>query len=46
MMHFNNTSLIESRYGLIGSTAWGELNADYLQKRVIAYVNTDVGKFI
>ncbi|ANB13816.1 Vps70p [Sugiyamaella lignohabitans] len=29
-------------YGLLGSTEWGEDNAEYLQHHVIAYLNVDV----
>jgi hypothetical protein len=31
--------------GLLGSTAWAEQNAAYLQSHVIAYLNVDVGRW-
>lgn len=30
-------------FGLIGSTEWGEANADYVRQHAFAYVNADVG---
>ena len=30
-------------FGLVGSTEWGEANADWLRAHCIAYVNADVG---
>lgn len=30
-------------FGLLGSTAFGELNADWIDKTAVAYINVDSG---
>lgn len=35
---------LNSRYGLIGSTEWGEDHKAYLKSRVVAYLNVDMSE--